>query len=202
MLVFWSHTPPLNTEDPSPPSSLSVPVKPSSAEDVQDLVSASPSRIPTLATVQQVKYQCPLLSDLGVPVDVWLPVPPPIAGSAPNHLGLPRTCTYTHTQSLQPTASDHVATHKHTQTETLLIWQQLLGFFGHSSQQITSPTPACHIPSLSCSASFSRLLLGNYSAEPSHRRDMERSVSVSLATHTQLSLSLTSAVLDNTHNYA
>lgn len=199
MRVFSSHplTPPLNNEDPSPPSFPHVPVKPSSAEDAQDLVSPSPSRIPTLTTAQQVKYQCPVLSDFSAPVDVWLQVSPPTSTAAPNRLSPPHT--YTHTHSLQPAATDHAATHGHIRTETLVIWQQLLGFW--------PLLPANRLPysglshSLPLSASFSRLLLGNYSAEPSHSRDIERSVCVRLcATHTAI-LSLTSAVLDNTHNY-
>ncbi len=37
--------------------------------------------------------------------------------------------THTHTHSLQPAATDHAATHEHIRTETLAIWQQLLGFW-------------------------------------------------------------------------
>lgn len=174
MLVFSSHplTPPLNKEDPSPPSSLPVPVKPSLDEDVQDSVSPSPSRIPTLTTVQQVKYQCPVLSEFSGPVDVWLRVSP----LSHRCSKLTQSSSHIHTHLLRPAPTDHAATHKHIRTETLLIWQQLLGFW--------PLLPANHLPysclshSLPLSASFSRLLLGNYSAEPSHSCDIERSVSV------------------------
>lgn len=89
---------------------------------------------------------------------------------------LAQSSSHIHTHSLRPAPNDHAATHKHIRTETLLIWQQLLGFW--------PLLPANHLPysclshSLPLSASFSRLLLGNYSAEPSHSRDIERRVSV------------------------
>jgi len=102
VLVFSSHplTPPLSNEDPSSPSSLPVPVKPSLAEDVQDLVSPSPSRIPTLTTVQQVKYQRPVQSDFSAPVDVWLRVSPP-----------------SHRRSKLPQSSSHIHAHTHTRSD-------------------------------------------------------------------------------------
>lgn len=111
MLVFSSHplTPPLNNEDPSPPSSLPVPVKPSLAEDVQDSVSPSPSRIPTLTTVQQVKYQCPVLSDFSAPVDVWLRVSPPLLQTG--------SVLLTHTHTLAPTCTNRSCGHTRTHTD-------------------------------------------------------------------------------------
>jgi len=88
-----------------------VPVKPSLAEDVQDLVSPSPSRIPTLTTVQQVKYQRPVQSDFSAPVDVWLGYLH-LATAAPNCLSPPHT--YTHTHTLAPTCIDRSCGHTPT----------------------------------------------------------------------------------------
>lgn len=115
VLVFSSHplTPPLNNEDPSSPSSLPVPVKPSLAEDVQDLVSPSPSRIPTLTTVQQVKYQRPVLSDFSAPVDVWLRVSPPSHRCSK----LPQSSSHIHTHTLAPTCIDRSCGHTPTHTD-------------------------------------------------------------------------------------
>ncbi|KAL1278334.1 hypothetical protein QQF64_025007 [Cirrhinus molitorella] len=109
VLSSLSLTPPLNNEDPSPPSS--VPVKPSSAEDAQDLVSPSPSRIPTLTTVQQVKYQRPVRSDFSTPVDAWLWGSPPLATTAPKWLSPPYTYTHARFDLHQPIMRPHTNTH-------------------------------------------------------------------------------------------
>lgn len=95
--------------------------------------------------------------------------------------------TYTHTRRDLRRPIVHVQPHANTDGERRYWSGNSCWVFGHSSRANHLPY-SWHIPSLSLSlsASLSRLLLGNCSAEPSHSRDIKRSVSV-LTRHTRLS---------------
>jgi len=106
-----------------------------------------------------------------------------LATAAPNCLSPPHT--YTHTHTLAPTCIDRSC--GHTPTHTDRDATDLATVVGLLATPLSKSPPLLqHVTfPLSLSASFSRLLLGNYSTEPSHSCDIEWSVSVLLRnTHT------------------